>query len=341
MHRHPWRLAWLSLFLAISGSLGGCVPLPEDCALANIRCAGLVTDFGAVGEGLPRQAWLGLLDAQSSGLLDRVDSIETIDTRDRAANLSAFGDAGYDVIVVVGAGITDDTVHAAQQYPDQQFIGLQQSVDQDLQPPNLVELTFNEKQSGFLAGAAAGLMTRTRQVAAVCEVDFIDRIRAYCEGFRSGVAFVDPGIVADVIYRSGAEELLFHDVEWGRNAALSAVDKGADVVFSVGEETAAAALAAAADRGALVIGAEVDQYTELPEIRPQLLTSAVLDVRPGVLQLVRNTLEGTIQGGEYRGKVALAPFHEFEDRAAPDVFSRLQQIAKNLETGEIRIDASR
>jgi hypothetical protein len=38
------------------------------------------------------QAWLALADAKSAGLLDRVDFIETADTRDRQPNISAFAD---------------------------------------------------------------------------------------------------------------------------------------------------------------------------------------------------------------------------------------------------------
>jgi basic membrane protein A len=184
-------------------------------------------------------------------------------------------------------------------------------------------------------------MTRTRQVAAICEVDFIDSVRAYCEGFRSGVKYVNPEAVAVVRYRSGSDELLFHDVEWGRAAALVAVEDGADIVFSVGEETAEAAMAAAASNGALVIGAETDQYPDIPEIRSQLLTSAILDVRAGVLGLLREAVVGGFRGGEFPGEVALAPFHEFDGRVPPEVRTRLQEIADGLKSGDIRIDAMR
>jgi basic membrane protein A len=134
---------------------------------------------------------------------------------------------------------------------------------------------------------------------------------------------------------------LFHDEEWGRTTALLAVEDGADIVFSVGEETAEAAMAAAASRGALVIGAETDQYLDVPKIRPQLLTSAILDVRAGVLELLRESTESMYGGGEFPGGVALAPFHDYEGRIPPEVRTRLQEIAGALERDEIRVDAIR
>ena len=74
-------------------------------------------------------------DAKSDGLLDRVDRIETINSRDRAANIAAFGDAGYDIVVTVGASISDETAAAAQRYPDAAFIGVEQApADRDSEP---------------------------------------------------------------------------------------------------------------------------------------------------------------------------------------------------------------
>ena len=278
---------------------------------------------------------MALLDAKAAGMIDRADFIETGDTRDRKANIAAFGDQGYDIIVTVGVGIADETIAAAQNYPDIRFIGVQQARVVLPELSNFVALVFREEESGFLAGAAAGLLTNTDRVAAVCEVSFIDSIQRYCEGFEAGVRHVDPEIRVSVSHRSGSQELLFRDVEWGRAAASVELDRGADVVFAVGYETADAALAAAAARGALVIGAETDAYDRLPEIRPQLVTSAILDVRSGLVSLIRDTAQGRFRAGEYTGHVGLAPFHEFEDRIAPDAATKLQEVAADLESGAI------
>ena len=335
------RAALLALVVVTGLGAQACSARPQDCARPDVRCAGLVTGFGSLHEGISQQSWLALQDARAAGVLDRVDSIETVDSRDRAANIADFGDAGYDIIVTVGAGIADETVSAAKKYPDVYFIGVQQSLDRGAAPGNLAALVFHEEESGFLAGAAAALTTRTRHVAAVCEADFIDSIHRYCEGFQAGARYVDPEIRVAVTYRSGPQELLFRDGEWGRAAAIQELAEGADVVFAVGEETAEAALAAAATGGALVIGAETDVYAGLPEIRPQLVTSATLDFRSGLLTLLRETVEGRFPAGDYQGRVGLAPFHDFEARMAPDSMKKLQGIAADLESGAIHIDISR
>jgi basic membrane protein A len=326
--------------LVVLLGLAGCAARPQDCLRPMVRCAGLVTDFGSVDEGIPREAWLALQDALAADLLDRVDFIETVDTRDREANIASLAATGYDIIITVGAGTTDETLAVARAFPVLYFIGVQQSPEPQLQPGNYATLEFREEHSGFLAGAVAGLITRSGRVAAVCEVEFIDSIRRTCDGFRNGAVYVNPAIEVDVSYRSGPEELLFRDQDWGKATAAMSIDQGADVIFAVGEDTAAAALEAAAKRGAMVIGAETDQFSDLPGVGEALVTSATLDIRGGLLALVQEIVEGRFRAGQHWGDVGLAPFHNIADSLAPTVQSRLADIAGDLRAGVIRLDAA-
>jgi basic membrane protein A len=329
-------LIWTRLVVPFVLILCACTPQPRQCASPGVHCAGLVTDFGSVDEGISQQAWLGLQDAQALGLVERIDVVETVDTRDREANIKAFAEDGYDFIVTVGAGTSDETLSAAGEYPNLRFIGVQQS--HEAPSANLVALAFHEEQSGFLAGALAGLLTQTGYVAAVCEASFIDSMRRYCDGFDAGAEYVDPAVRAEVAYRSGSSELLFHDTEWGRATAMQFLDLGADVLFAVGEETADAAMIEAARRGALVIGAETDIYEHLPEVRARLVTSAISDVRSGIVNLLQLARQGSIPNGVFFGEVGLASFHEMEGRIASQTLAEIQRISDGLESGAIRLD---
>ena len=75
--------------------------------------------------------------------------------------------AKYDVIVTVGFALGEATVAAAKQYPDTKFIGVDQF--QAEATPGVAGLNFPEDQAGFLAGALAAYLSRTRGVGAVCE----------------------------------------------------------------------------------------------------------------------------------------------------------------------------
>jgi basic membrane protein A and related proteins len=304
-----------------------------DCARADVFCAGLVTDFGPINEGINQEAWLGLQDAKNKQLVDRIDAIETIDARDRAKNISTFAEDGYDVIITVGESISDETTAAARQYPNIVFIGVEQPQDPTI--PNLTGLVYREDRSGFLAGALAALTTQTNRIAAVCEVNFIDAMRRYCDGFEAGSKYADPAVNVTVTYREGPQEKLFNDPDWGSKAASEAVNEGADIVFAAGGETADAVLETAAQQKVGVIGAETDAYARLTDIRPWVVTSAVNDIRGGVLDLLEMTRDGKLSPGNFYGQSQLAPFHEWEHEIPQSSIDQLNLIEKGFGDGSI------
>jgi basic membrane protein A len=109
------RLPFIILFFILIFS--SCAPRTADCVRPDVFCVGLVTASGSVDEGINQQAWLGLEDAKADGLADRIDTIETVDSRDRTANIQTFINDGYDAIITVGSSITNETVSAAQKNP--------------------------------------------------------------------------------------------------------------------------------------------------------------------------------------------------------------------------------
>ncbi len=326
------RLAML-LLLAGTLLLNACAPQPADCARKDVLCVGLVTDYGRVDTGIAHEAWLALLDLKEADEVNRVDAIETVDALDRAANIRVFADAGYDVIVTVGASIASETTAAAADYPKISFIGVEQP--QPKVRRNVSGLVFREDKSGFLAGALAARITETGHVAAICEAQFVEPMRRYCDGFKAGANYADQTVGVSVAYRNGPANKLFNDPDWGSQAALQALQGGADVVFAAGGGTADAALQTAAGQGAHVIGAETDVYGSLATIRPELLTSATSDVRTGVVRIVRLLGRGKFPDGQFMGDVKLAPWHDLDRQIPESVKNELRTIAKDLDAGTL------
>ncbi|HEY9152586.1 MAG TPA: BMP family ABC transporter substrate-binding protein, partial [Anaerolineales bacterium] len=325
------RLAMTCCILLILFS--SCAPRPTDCARPDVFCVGLVTASGSIQDGINQQAWLGLQDAKAEGLADRIDTIETVDSRDRAANIQAFVSNGYDVIITVGSSISDETIATAQKNPKIKFIGVEQNQDTSL--PNLTGLVFHEEQSGFLAGALAASITQTNRVAGICEAKFIDAMRRYCDGFKAGAQYINPNVNADIVYRTGSNQNLFNDPDWGTQTALQAVHDGADVVFAAGGNTANAALEAAAAQDAYVIGSETDRYESLTDVRSRLVSSAVNDVRTGIRDLMRLAHNNSLPAGNFFGPIELAPFHDLDDHIPPSVKNLLNQLAQGLATHSV------
>ncbi len=327
----------LSMCLLGAVLAAACAPQaqPGDCSRSDVFCVGMVTDFGSIDSGINQQAWLGLQDAKAASLADRVDYIETVDVRDRKANIAALASDGYDVIVTVGFGLSTETAAAAKKYTKISFIGVEQP--QTTKLPNVAGLVFHEEQSGFLVGAVAGLMTETGRVAGVCDARFVEAMRRYCDGFKAGALYANPQVAATVTYREGPTDKLFNDPNWGRAAALQQINDGADIVFAAGGNTGSAALEAAATNGVNVIGSETDLYPNFADLRPELLTSAVSDVRRGVLELVRQARQGSFKPGDYIGTVGLASWHDLDRQIPSNVKEEVERIKIRLAVGDINL----
>jgi basic membrane protein A and related proteins len=325
------RLPYILLMPALM--LSACGPRLSDCLRADVFCVGLVTASGSIDGGINQQVWLGLQDARAQGLVDRIDVIQTVEARDRAANIQVLVSDGYDLIVTVGLPIAAQTYAAAQANPRIFFIAVGQDQPNDL--PNLSVLAFHEEQSGFLAGALAALTTQTNRVAAACDSRSSGEMRRYCDGFQAGAQSINPGITLTIAYRDGPPDLLFNDPDWGTGTGAALVADGADVVFAAGGDTGTAVLEAASNAGADVIAAETDPYDGLPSIRPHLLSAAVDEIRQGLLDMLRAARAGKLSGGNFFGPGGLAPFHDLNDELPLNVKARLGTLESGLADGSL------
>lgn len=330
-------LGWALLTLA--AALSACTQ-PLDCSRKEFFCAALATDTQGVEDyGLNQDVWAELRQAQADGLILRVEYIESIDARDYEKNIAYFSGLGFDVIFTVGAGMADETLRAADLYPDSIFVGMNQAAGESR--PNLVSVTFPEDQMGFLAGALAARVSKTQVVGAVCETSGIASQWRYCEGFRAGAAFVNEAlernVKAVVLYRDeGDRHKLFIDEAWGRDAALKLIRRGADVLFAAGGATGQGALRAALEAGVNAIGSERDQGAALRDSGSGTLTSILGDARFEVRETLRLAAEGQIPQARL-GPIRYIPL----DRASPGSLTpELDALLLKLWRGEVKTNVT-
>ena len=304
----------------------------SDCFREEVFCAALVTDtLGVEDHGINQDAWAGLQDAESKGLADRVEYIESVDARDYGKNIAYFANRGFDLIVTSGIALAGETLQNADLYPDSTFVGLNQTFEESRL--NLVSLTFPEDQMGFAAGVVATQLTRTKIVAAVCETSGIDSMWRYCEGFRAGVKFADETVTALVVYReNGDREKLFIDEEWGYETGASLIARGADVLFGAGGVTGQGALRAASEYGIRAIGAERDQTAVLGESGSGVVTSFYGDARFEVQEMMRRMREGQ----KAEAKTGSIKFSSPPPEFPPSAITELELLLSILESGQIQ-----
>lgn len=311
----------------------------SDCFREDVFCAALVTDtLGVEDHGINQDAWAGLQEAKDNGSADRVDVIESVDSRDYGKNIVYFASRGYDAIFTAGIGLRDATFEVATQYyaveaqggASPVFVGFNQSYEEAR--PNLIPVTFPEDQMGFAAGLVATQLTKTKIVAAVCETSGIDSMWRYCEGFRAGVKFADESVTALIVHREdGDREKLFVDEGWGYETGSDVIRRGADVVFAAGGVTGQGALRAASEYGISAIGAERDQAAALGVSGSSVVASFYGDARLEVQETMRRVREGQI-GGERIGQIRFTPP---DPSFPPSSVTQLELLIDALRSGEI------
>lgn len=304
-----------------------------DCSTEENFCIGLVTDVGKVDDkSFNQSAWEGTLEAASS-LGGSADYVETADSKDYAKNIQSFTDKKADVIVTVGFALSEATLTAAAANPETHFIG----VDQFQAEPvaNVTGLVFNEDKAGFMAGALAGLLTKSNTVAAVLGTDKVPPVVAFGKGWENGAKFTNPEVNNITTYHPGGLDVAFQDPTWGAQTAKQALDNNADVVFGAGGKTGNGALIEVAKKeGAYCVGVDTDQWATVPEAHPCLVTSAMKLIDKGVVDLAGQIKDGSVEPGNFFGEVDLASFHDFEADLPADVKTKIETIVADVQSGK-------
>jgi len=237
--------------------------------------------------------------------------------------------------VTVGFAIGEATVKAAKANPTVKFIGIDQF--QSATVPNLTGLIFNEDKAGFLAGALAGLMTKSNKVGAVLGTNLVPPVVAFKEGYEAGAKYSNPKVKVISTYHPGGLDVAFNDPAFGADTARQELDQGVDVIFGAGGNTGNGALAEVAKKNgaAYCIGVDTDQWATVPEAHPCLITSAMKLITPGLVKLIGEIKDGSIKAGNFVGDVGLAPYHDFDAKIPADVKQKITDLTPKVVSGEV------
>lgn len=185
--------------------------------------------------------------------------------------------SGADLIVLHSGDSDPAGLALAAEYPAIRFL----VTGGDVARPNLDSWGIRQYQSAFLAGAAAGLLTRTNVVGHLSGI-------AIPPGLRSRAAFAD-----GLRHTNAATRLLTtfcgnqDDPERAYRAARAQIGAGADLLFTMLNFGRPGAIAACREAATRQIGNIRNWIAEEPEI---FVASAVADAGQAVLRWVAERL---------------------------------------------------
>lgn len=205
------------------------------------------------------------------------------ETERRQRQYAATGE--YSLIVIVGATQMEALKKIAAEFPQQRFALIDGEI---ADMPNVTSLLFRDEESSFLAGALAGMVSKTGKIGFIGGMD-IPVIHRFLAGYRSGAKYVNPRIEVEVSYAGS-----WSDPEAGKQLALSQYSEGADIIFGAAGSSVLGVFAAAKEKGLYTIGVDADQSHLAPD---NILASTLKGVDTAVFTAIKEALQANLRGG--------------------------------------------
>ena len=282
---------------------------------------------------------------------------------DSAAAVQAVADvvADFDVIVCCGyqfAGIGN----LAQENPDTKFIlidswptvdGTEVTADQVIE--NVYAAYYAEQESGFYAGMAAALSTKTGKVAVVNGIAYPSNVN-YQYGFECGVLYANTteGLNVEVIELpsyagtdvtganvGGNYVGDFSDEATGKVIANALIAEGVDIIFVAAGGSGNGVFTAAKEaEGVMVIGCDVDQYDDGANgDNNVVLTSGLKVMHDTVYNVLNEVKNGSFKGANVTltASTDSTGYVSAEGRCqlSADAISKIDAAQADLKAGKI------
>ena len=317
----------------------------------------IITSSGVDDGSFNQDCYNGILTFLEDHSDCKVTDIKESDLAQLVPTVEKFA-GDYDVFVLPGfnfAGIGD----IVKNNPDKYFIvvdsTIQDSEGNPVSADNTYTMTFKEQESGFFAGIAAALTTKSNKVAVVNGIAFPSNVN-YEYGFMSGVNYANAkyGTAAEYVelpsYAGtdlGGNDVGgnyvgdFADEATGKVVGEALIDEGCDVIFVAAGASGNGVFTAAKEaEGVYVIGCDVDQYDDGANGDSNIiLTSALKVMHTNVTKQLEAIYDGTFTGEDAllgantdsTGYVS----GEGRQQLSEDALAKLQEAYDKLKAGEI------
>ncbi|ESU31174.1 hypothetical protein G3A_18080 [Bacillus sp. 17376] len=313
------------LFLLI-GSLAGCANSALK-AKERVKIGIMLSDVGLGDQSFSDAAFAGLAKAREElDIIFDYRELQSVGTYEKG--FTELVEDGNDIVIGLGFMVLEDLEKVAKKYPEQQFI----LVDSVSELDNITSITFKEEQGSFLAGAVAGMASKSNIVGFVGGAD-VPLIHKFKVGFEQGVKAVNPVAEVKAAYAND-----FGNAELGGKIASGMIDEGADVLYAAAGFTGVGVLKEAQSKKKFAIGVDSDQYFFAEKA---IITSMLKNVDVALYETVKefkaeDQLEGKqIELGINEKGVGLAPIRVI--KLTPEQEKRLEDLESKLSNNELSI----
>lgn len=274
---------------------------------------GMITDSGTIDdESFNQGTWEGILKYEAD-----FGTIETkylqpsgIQHADYASAMYDLIDADFEIIVCPGYMFETSVNEVAAANPDIYFIlldGMTHNGDYAFNKlDNVVNVYYFEQDSGFIAGVAGALSSKTGKLGFIGGME-VPAVVKFGLGYKAGVIYSNAKFDTDVEVVDYVYQGSFDDVAAGKTLAGGMYDKGIDVIFAAAGGVGVGAFNEAKERAiggdeVYMIGVDGNQHGlgvyDEGTGASITLTSALKLVGVTAYDYIGKILDGTFPGGE-------------------------------------------
>jgi basic membrane protein A len=265
---------------------------------------------------------------------------ESTDAASQQQNVQAAVDAAPDVVVLVAFEFADIAAQQAQAHPKQQFLMIDACTTKTY--ANVTCAVFREHEAVYLAGAEAGLLTKSGKVGAVDVLD-TPAFRRFSDPFAAGAKAVNTKVTATTRFVGGQSP--FNDAARAKDLAGTLGSAGVDQVMAAAAAGNTGVFQAAQSKGFSAYGVDVNQCPIAPgHIVDNVIKKTDVAVQQGIAQIVAGKGGGTETYGLKEGGMSLTGL---EPGAAdskclivdhPDVLAKVKQLRDDIVAGKLKVD---
>ena len=295
-------------------------PVLADSFKVAIVMPGNITD-----QSWNQAGYEGLMNAKNE-LGIEVAYSEKVAQPDQAEAMADYARRGYNVVIGHGGEFQEAANRVARDFPDTMFI-----VNNGTEPSkNVATVDFYYKQFGYLLGHIAGKMSKSGKVGFIGaqKIKFsTDLVAGYEEGFKQ----VQPNGQVLIAWTND-----WDDIAKGKEAALSQISQGADVLFPTMDNAAVGSLQAAKEKGVWGFYLYYDSIVDWPDT---VLQSAILDIKAAMVDVLRLAKDGKIEGKNYNMDVntpRAARLGTYHSAISAELKAEVEDLVAKMQSGALK-----
>jgi basic membrane protein A and related proteins len=253
---------------------------------------------------------------------------ENVQRADMETVFSDYAARGFNVIAAHGYEFTDAAKTVAANYPKSIFIVTHASAG--FSGTNTASIQFNEEQIAFVLGVLAGASTKSNKIAGFGGYE-IPAISIPFQAFTLGAKAVNPNVDVTVSYLD-----TWTDVAKMKEAAIAAIDGGADIVLPIAVGANAGGFDAVKEKKIWGVGYSGDASTFAPD---NVLGSAIIDTGGAIEQTIDKIVDGTFTGTDYWYGIKDGTLYmtDFNSSVSKEVQDQVKEWFEKIKSGEYEV----